>query len=143
MSSKKTEIRKKVVELLLDKTQAGLSVFPNRAIPVKNKDLPAVLVYPRSETGTDLDVSTRSQRRNFTYSIEILARGKSEEELSDLVECIAEEIEVIFDGNRDLDGLLLNMTYQGMRAEYRGEGENLVASMALSYTADYIRTASC
>lgn len=131
----------------------GLNIFSSQASPNWKEDLPLVVVYARSETITELNVSPREYRRNLQLVFEVIAEAPEDPNsadgtlLEDLLDDIAEEIETEL--NRDetvgelaklygnscklVDALVLN----NVEFEFRGDGALPTGSAILVYDVTY------
>lgn len=140
-------IRKKVAELLKGKTDAGDRVFPNATIPTWEEELPAILVYTRSEPVTPYAETPRELERNLDIIIEIKAKGPETDEegeapldgesLEDILDDISEQVEAIMSVDDSLEDTADESILQNTELDYEGTGALPIGAARLSYNITY------
>jgi len=141
------KIRKKVVSLLKNKTDAGSRVFPNSSTPSWVEDLPVILIYPRSEPMAKFSEAPRELRRSLDLTVEIIAKGPEVDEegnaptdqksLEDILDDLSEQVtdELANDdslGNTCDDSILTNIEF-----EFEGGGGIPIGSAVMTFLVTY------
>lgn len=144
---KRKLVRKKVVELLKGKTDAGAAVFPNSSVPPWHEELPVILIYPRSESASEYATAPRELERDLDLAIEIVATGPEENDelnspganksLEDILDDISEQIENILDVDDSLQGTADSSTLENTEFEYDSSGGQPIGSCRLTYGVTY------
>lgn len=135
MSHQRQEIRDKVVELLTGIAEVNERVFPNRARRLFEEELPAILVYTKSETGEIGVQAPREYKRTLKLAIEIVA--KADEDLDNDLDDIAKEIETRLFRNETLDGLVSDVQYSDTEIEFEPEAQVPVGAARLTFDVEY------
>jgi hypothetical protein len=133
--STRANVRRKLVELLKDKTDAADRVFQNRARQLWPEELPAILVYSRSETAREFDTAPRSIERELQIAVEIVAAA--DEELDETLDALAEQVERRLMGDDTLGNLCSDIILTGTEMSISGEGETLFGSAILNFRVLY------
>lgn len=146
---KRKEIRKKIVELLKGKTDAGNRVFPNASVPQWEEELPVILIYPRSETAEEYAIAPRELERDISLAIEIVAKGPEVDEegnepegatsLEDILDNIAEQVEAIMAADDTLGCTADNSILKNTEFEFEAAGGLPIGSCRLTYSVTYFR----
>lgn len=138
MSIERAEIRHKIVSLLRQKkTDAGKNVFSSRARNVWQKDLPAVSIYPTSETIEVVAESPRQLLRSAFFSFELVADGKDDDQAADNLDMLAEQVERIMGVDVTLGGLVSDLNIESLDLDFEESGEKSIMSLTLVYKIDY------
>lgn len=95
MSLRRAEIRRAVVALLKGKTQAEERVFANRSKDPQVEEIPCININYRSEDTTELTTAPKRKGRDLVLGIEIIATGDDEDQASDLMDAMCEQVECI------------------------------------------------
>lgn len=141
-------IRKKVVEILLNKTDANEKVFPNATIPPWVEELPVILIYPKSEPASEFNVAPRELARDLDLTIEIIATGPEEnseaqtpasggKSLEDIIDDIAEQIECEMSKDETLGGTADDSILTGTDFDFEGGGGQPIGAARLTYSVTY------
>ena len=143
-------IRKKLVEILKNSTDAGVNVFPNATIPPWHSELsesPVILVYVRSESASEYAVAPRELEREIDMAIEIVATGPEEnlevetpgkeKSLEDILDDIAEQVENAIDSDDSLQGTADNSILKNSELEFDSSGGSPIGSCRLTYGVTY------
>lgn len=143
-------IRKKIVEILKNKTDAGERVFPNASIPqwADNDELPAILIYQKSETASKYAEAPRELERDIDFTIEIVAEGPEEnidlntpavgqKSLEDILDDIAEQIECEMSRDDALQDTADDSILTNTEFEFESGGSQPIGSARLTYTVTY------
>lgn len=139
-------IRKKVAEILKGTTDAGDKVFPNASVPAWEEELPAILIYPRSEPAGEYATAPRELERDLDLTIEIVAKGPEvneegdepdEKSLEDILDDIAEQVECEMSRDETLGGTCDDSILTNTEFEFEGAGGLPIGSARLTYSVTY------
>lgn len=75
MASRRKIIRKRLVSILKNQTDAGERVFSNASVPSWIEELPVILVYPRTEDAEKFNQAPLEFRRDINMLIEVQVKG--------------------------------------------------------------------
>lgn len=122
------------------RTVAADRVFTSRTRPLFRKDLPAILVYARSEDAvgdTVIDGSTAFTVRDLRLAVEGIV--EAEEDIDDRLDELAEQIETAIDGF-EIPGLeTARINYGGTEIQVDPDAETPFGGVRLTYTVRYRR----
>lgn len=137
MPHQREAIGAKVRELLLGQTAAGLRVYLNRFLTLRNRELPAVLIYPLSET-VDPD-SARTAPRELTRRLELAIDGlvAAENEADVAMNALALQIETALQADPYLDGVAADSILTATDLAIDTVGDRLVGRVALTFEVTY------
>lgn len=136
----KQEIRKKIVEILLGKTDAKDKVFPNRTANVGVEELPVILVYPTSVDYTMLRKDPKIlHRRDLSLTIQIMASDSDESKMTDTLDDISDQIEDAITNSDKLDELVHDINIDTAQASLSGEGQKPEGSWSMVYNVTFIK----
>lgn len=156
MSARRKAIRKGMQKVLLDKTDAGGKIYTNLSSAIWDSDLPQVIIYPRSEEVTELNVAPREYKRTLQMAVEVVASGPEGSHpddgkpVEDVLDDIADQVERelnrderlgIFtytdgDGNEKSEALVDELILSSVEFEF-DEGKDSIGSARLVYSATY------
>ena len=138
MSHKRQIIRDAIINQLKDNTDAASNVYSNRAKPLFDQFLPAILVYSKQENILEDQYNIDGHaplKRDLEIAIEavIIASDEFDQKLDD----IAEQIESALDGfeieTRKADLIKLKST----EIDYSIEGSKIYGAVRLTYSVIY------
>ena len=138
MSHKRQIIRDAIINQLKDKTDAGSNIYSNRAKPLFDQFLPAILVYSKQENTLEDQYNVDGYaplKRELEIAIEavIIASDEFDQKLDD----IASQIESALDGfeieTRKADLIKLKST----EIDYSIEGSKIYGAVRLTYSVIY------
>lgn len=140
MAHVRTQIRDKVVTIL--KSGVGLvkrRVLASRVYPLTAANIPAALVYTRSEASGLLSFGPdKSSDRRLSLSVDVYVRAT--ETFDDDLDAICVQVEEAIAANFTLDGLAKEAVLTGTEIDYSGEAEQPVAVARLTYAIRYVTT---
>lgn len=94
MASQRKAIRQAVIATLqAANTVAGTRVFANRARPLFEAELPAILVYTKDEAAEIFNVAGPEYKRNLRLSLELVVQAGADQALDDLLDDFCEAVE--------------------------------------------------
>jgi len=138
MSHKRQIIRDAIINQLKDKTDAGSNIYGNRAKPLFDQSIPAILVYSKQENILEDQYNIDGYaplKRDLEIAIEavIIASDEFDQKLDD----IASQIESALDGfeieTRKADLINLKST----EIDYSIEGSKIYGAVRLTYSVIY------
>jgi len=134
-------ITQKVVEILkAANTAAGQAVYPNRALPLTAKKLPAILVYSLAEK---VDPESRvGGPRELSRELDLVIDGlvlaaDLDEEVDTTLNALALQIETAMHADSSLGGLVDDSILSETGIEFDPDGEHLAGVVSLSYSVLY------
>jgi hypothetical protein len=139
MPHPRQSIRDAVVAALLDQTAAGARVYNARHLPLRRKELPAVLVRSGAAGESADDEQTAPRELMRRYDLEICAVVKADDEDIDAtLDDLSLEIEAVmhadpFWGDTVVDSVLVNTE----QAEVELDGDRSVGGLVLTYEFTY------
>ena len=138
MSHKRQIIRDAIINQLKDQTDAGSNIYGNRAKPLFDQSIPAILVYSKQENILEDQYNIDGYaplKRDLEIAIEavIIASDEFDQKLDD----IASQIESALDGfeieTRKADLIKLKST----EIDYSIEGSKIYGAVRLTYSVIY------
>jgi len=138
MSHKRQIIRDAIINQLKDKTDVRNNIYGNRAKPLFDQFLPAILVYSKQENILEDQYNIdgyASLKRELEIAIEAVILGG--DEFDQKLDNIAEQIESALDGfeieTRKADLIKLKST----EIDYSIEGSKIYGAVRLTYSVIY------
>ena len=136
MSHKRGVIRDAIIDQLKSKTAAGDNIYGNRAKPLFDQFLPAILVYAKQENILEDNIDGyTSLKRDLEVAIEAVILGS--DEFDQKLDNIAGQIELALDGfeipKRRADIIKLKST----EIDYSIEGSKIYGAVRLLYSVIY------
>lgn len=129
------QIRDKVVSLLIGKTDAGNNIFPLRVRPIEEQTLPTVQVYANSESSEIWQEAPREYERKLSLAIQITA--KADDNLEDVLDTIAEQVENVLRQDHSLGELCRDVILSGTELTLNQNGDTLIGSCNITYDLLY------
>lgn len=134
----KRKIRLKAKEILLGRTKAGENVFVSRSSKLDSGELPAIIIYPNNEKIQKFNEAPKDYKRIFTLSIEVIGTAPTDDELDDLIEDMAEQIESLMeqaetDDEKGFGKLISSLELVGTQYAVDPEGGDPIASIKLDF----------
>ena len=127
------QLRAAVVLALTGLATTGSRVFPSRAYPVRDAELPCILVYTPSEQATTATLAGSDYERLITVQIDILIKASAA--MEDEIDQIRKEIEVALSSPLAIGGTTTRVEYRDMTSELRGEVERPTGAAQLTFEA--------
>ena len=130
------QIREQVGSTLTGLTTTGSNVFQTRVYPLENTNLPALVIYTKSETSEPLVISeNRIMSRELQLIIEIYVKQTSN--FDDEVDKICKEVEIALSADTTINGLAKDSFIQSTEIEYNTEGEKPLSYGILTFLTNY------
>jgi len=130
------QIREKFGTTLTGLTTTGSNVFESRVYPLENTNLPALIIYTKSETSEPIVIGTdRVMSRELSVIVECYAKATSN--FDDTIDTISKEVEVAIAADRTLDGLTKDTYLESTEIEFNAEGEKPLGYVSLTFLTNY------
>jgi len=130
------QIRERLGTVLGSLTTTGSNVFESRVYPLETANLPALLIYTKSETAEPIVIGTnRLLERNLSVAIECYVKATSN--FDDTVDKICKEIETAIAADPTLNNLAKDTFLESTEIEYNAEGEKPVGYVTLTFNVNY------
>tara|TARA_R110000765_G_scaffold417292_1_gene519690 strand:- start:113 stop:559 length:447 start_codon:yes stop_codon:yes gene_type:complete len=130
------QIRNQVVTQLTGLTTTAARVFDSRVYPLEDANLPALLIYTKSETSEPIEIGTnRTSERLLSLNIE--AYVKSTTNFEDTLDTICKEVEQAIAADPTLSGKAKDCYLESTEIEFNAEGEKPLAFCSLTFLTSY------
>jgi len=130
------QIRNQVVTQLTGLTTTAARVFDSRVYPLEDANLPALLIYTKSETSEPIEIGTnRTSERLLSLNIE--AYVKSTTNFEDTLDTICKEVEQAIAADPTLSGKAKDCYIESTEIEFNAEGEKPLAFATLIFLTSY------
>jgi hypothetical protein len=130
-------IREAALTLLDGATAAGVRVFKTRLAPLRQAELPAIAVYTDEESVSP-DSGTSSPRE-LTRTVTLAVEGwvKANEDVDDVLDELALEIETAMDADQNLGGTAFDSVLVKTETGLKIDGERPMGCVHLEYAVTY------
>jgi len=130
------QIREKIGTTLTGLTTTGSNVYQSRVYPLENINLPALIIYTKSETSEPIVIGTN---RVMSRELSVIVEGyvKATSNFDDTIDTISKEVEAAVAADRTLDGLSKDCYLESTEIEYTGEGEKPLGYVSLTFITNY------
>lgn len=135
MGNSRKLIREKFKTILSGHTNAGSRVFENRARPIWQTDLPALLIFTEDESVSVFSEAPREYRRNLSLVVECYAAAK--DDLDDVLDTLSGQVEDLVELDDSLGGLANATTLTKTEMNIIDDGQNLTGTARLTFSVDY------
>ena len=130
------QIRNQAVAQLTGLTTTAARVFDSRVYPLEDANLPALLIYTKSETSEPIEIGTnRTSERLLSLNIE--AYVKSTTNFEDTLDTICKEVEQAIAADPTLSGKAKDCYLESTEIEFNAEGEKPLAFCSLTFLTSY------
>ena len=130
------QIRERIGTTLTGLSTTGSNVFQSRVYPLEDTNLPALVIYTKSEESIPIDIGTnRTLERNLIVNIE--GYVKATNNFDDQIDTICKEVESAMAVDVTLNNLAKDTFLESTEIEFNAEGESPVGYVTLSYKIDY------
>lgn len=137
MSDRKL-IRQKVADILTTPGITGIvSVFKNRQQRVAAEELPALIIYTKSESAEISNVAPREYKRTLKLAVDIAYMDKDAARPDDFIDDTAQEIEQRLFRNETLDGLASDLFLSDTEIDFNTDSENETGLCRLTFDVIY------
>jgi len=130
------QIREKIGTTLTGLTTTGSNVYQSRVYPLENINLPALIIYTKSETSEPIVIGTD---RVISRELSVIVEGyvKATSNFDDTIDTISKEVEEAIAADRTLDGLAKDCYLESTEIEFNGEGEKPLGYVSLTFLTNY------
>lgn len=143
--SQRGDIRDAIKDLLITPAiaQVGVRIFTNRMRKLYPEELPAIVIYTRSEAAEIYVAAPREYKRTMKVAIEIFdkfdesAQTDLDDTVDDRLDEIAEIVEQRLFGNETLDGKCSDITFSDLENDYLPDGAQPIGALRLIYDVEY------
>lgn len=139
MSTTRKQIRAAVAQLLQGISGVGSRVFESRSRQVWPEELPAILVYTRTETAEIFNESPREYKRTLQLAVEVIAKG--DENVDDTLDDLCQEIEHRIFQDDTLDNLVSDTILSDTEIDFVPDGEQPVGAARITFNVEYFTLA--
>mgnify|MGYP003554283387 CR=1 FL=1 len=137
MSSRKT-IRAKIAAILTTPTLTGIvNVFESRQARLAPEELPAVIVYTKSEAAEISNVAPREYKRTLKVAVDIARLDTSATPGDDFLDDVAELIEQRLFQNETLDGLASDTFLSDTEIDFITDAQGEIALCRMTFDVIY------
>jgi hypothetical protein len=139
MAHVRKQIRDAAVTLLTGLTTTGSRVHPNRLLPLKETDLPCLLVYTDDEDVQPEGIGELVLDRNLRLTVRGVAKQTAD--LDDTLDAMLEEVETVLNGAA-YGGLAKQTALVTVRVQQEYIQEKPVGVIDMGFTVNYFTTGS-
>jgi len=136
MAHVRAKIRNALKSALTGLSITGSNVFKSKAYPRHADQLPALLIYSGAEESEPVDFDDATDR-DYDVVVEA-ALFASAEQVDDLLDDIAVEVENAILVDQTLGGLAKSTTLTGSEPDTSLDGEMPFGSLAMTFTVNYV-----
>lgn len=126
-----------VTRLKTGGTMAGQNVFGNRSRPLFPHELPAILVYSRTDAPELSNEAPREYKRTLTLGIECVAAGRNEEELDDILDEFCAQVESAIFKDETFGGLVSDTLLGDTELDILANGDKPAGGAKILLSAIY------
>ena len=134
MSHQRLEIRKHVTTLLRENIQ-NAQVFSSRLRALNNENLPAILIYTRTESTEKFAEAPRELDRNLELLVEIKVDGLYD--CDDIVDQFADRVEDLIHQDDSFGALVNDVLLSNTDIEFFNEGAKPFCVARLTFDVQY------
>ena len=130
------QIREQIGTTLTGLTTTGSNVFQSRVYQLEDSNLPALLIYTKSEESEPVVIgSNRLLERNLTVAVECYVKATTN--FDDTVDTICKEVEAAIAADTTINSLAKDAFLESTVIEFNAEGEKPVGYATLSFNINY------
>tara|TARA_R100001460_G_scaffold24860_1_gene49978 strand:+ start:355 stop:801 length:447 start_codon:yes stop_codon:yes gene_type:complete len=130
------QIRERVGTVLTGLTTTASRVYESRVYPLQDSELPALLIYTKTEESEPLVMSSdRVMERELSIAIECYAKANSN--FDDTIDTICKEVEEAIAVDTTLNGLAKDIYIESTDIEFNADGESPVGYATLTFLTTY------
>ena len=130
------QIRERVGTVLTGLTSTASRVYESRVYPLQDSELPALLIYTKSEDSLPLVMHTdRVMERELSLVVECYAKANSN--FDDTIDTISKEVEEAIAADKTLNSLAKDIFIHSTEIEFNAEGEIPVGYATLTFLTTY------
>ena len=130
------QIREQFATQITGLTTTGSNVYQSRVYNLETGDLPAIIVYTKSEDSEPNNFGTnRTMFRNLSLVCECYVKATTN--FDDTLDTIAKEIEAAIAADITLNNLAKDVYIESTEIDYNGEGEKPIGVSVLTFDVLY------
>lgn len=130
------QIREKFGTLLTGLTTTGSNVYQSRVYPLENANLPALIIYTKSEESEPIVIGI-DRVMSRVLSVVVEGYTKATSNFDDTIDTISKEVEAAIAADRTLDGLTKDTYLESTEIEFNAEGEKPLGYVSLTFLTNY------
>jgi hypothetical protein len=130
------QIREKFGTLLTGLTTTGSNVYQSRVYPLENANLPALIIYTKSEESEPIVIGV-DRVMSRVLSVVVEGYTKATSNFDDTIDTISKEVEAAIAADRTLDGLTKDTYLESTEIEFNAEGEKPLGYVSLTFLTNY------
>lgn len=130
------QIREKFGTLLTGLTTTGSNVYQSRVYPLENANLPALIIYTKSEESEPIVIGV-DRVMSRVLSVVVEGYTKATSNFDDTIDTISKEVEAAIAADRTLDGLAKDTYLESTEIEFNAEGEKPLGYVSLTFLTNY------
>lgn len=127
------QLRDAIVTAVTGLATTGARVFPSRAYPVRDAELPCLLVWTPDESATNALLYPNTYERVISIRIEALAKATAA--MEDTLDQIRKEVETALAAGVTVGSWTVDAEYRGVSSDIRGDLEKPAGSAEMSFEA--------
>ncbi|NDV20827.1 hypothetical protein GO013_15560 [Pseudodesulfovibrio sp. JC047] len=139
MAHVRTQVRDALKDRLSGLPTTSGNVFKSRGYPITSEKFPALLIYNGPEASEPVDFDD-AKDREFDVIVEAGAFAP-EDQVDDMLDQIAVEVENAIEADQTLGGLAKSTTLTGSEPDVSIDGEMPFGVLALTFTVNYMTEA--
>lgn len=136
MAHARKQIRDAAVTLLTGLATTGANVFPSRTLAVPPDKRPALLVYTTEEDSEPLTMGADPTLERLAVLM-VVGQADAAEDIEDLLDQIASEVETAFGADPKLGGLVKDLSLSETSKGLTGEGEQEQGMIRMTFDVEY------
>lgn len=121
----------------------GTRVFTNRMRKVYPDEMPAVVIYTKSESAEIYIAAPREYKRTMKVAIEVFDKfddaGETtlEDDVDDRLDALAEQIEQRLYKDETLGGKVSDLKFSDSESDFMPEGEQPIGALRMTFDVEY------
>lgn len=139
MSTTRKQIRAAFKQLLTGISGVNSNVFASRSRQVWPEELPAILVYTRTETAEIYIDAPREYKRTLQLAVEIIAKG--DENVDEALDNLCQEVERRVFQDETLNDLVSDTILSDTEIDFVPDGEQPVGAARITFNVEYFSLA--
>ena len=130
------QIRERAGTVLTGLTTTGSNVFETRIYPLENTNLPALVIYTKSETSEPVVIGSA---RELLRELEVVVEGyaKATTNFDDTIDTICKEVEEAIAADPTLNSVAKDAFISSTEIDFNSEGEKPLGFVTMTFTVQY------
>ena len=136
MAHQRKLLRDNITTTLTGLTSTQSNVFQTRIYPMRNENLPGILIYNKSEDTQYQSISIpRLQERTSQFDVEVYVKGTAN--YDDTLDQICLEIEIALTSDVTRGGNAIDTRILSFESDFNGDGDQPIAVARLTVEVRY------